>query len=410
MSRKTKKNGLHVPEPKTRPGDSPDFSEIELLKFAPVAKPEISEPSENLRQLPFHLVRTLTDDDVAEGDWIPGLSASVYRKALEYMTITRVFDEKLLRIQRQGKTSFFLTSRGEEALGVVPSLALRHGDMCFPTYRQVGWLIARDYPLLKLVNQIFNNREDPLAGKQLPVLYSAKEFGFYSLSGNVGTRFGHSVGWAMAKAYRGKPDIAIGFIGDGSTAEGAFHEALTFASVYTAPVILGVTNNQWAISTFSGIASSEHTTIAAKGIAYGIPGIRVDGNDVLAVFSVLDWAAERARAGFGATLIEFFTYRAGAHSSSDDPKRYRPAEEPTSWPLGDPIDRLKNYLIKAGEWSADQHEKMTKAIDSSVSESIKEAEAIGVLGKSKPPVASMFDGVFSEPDWRNVEQLKELGI
>ena len=410
MSDTPKKHGFYIPEPKNRPGDSPDFGDMEILKFAPVAKPDISETSENLRHLPFQLVRTLTDDDIEDGYWKPKLSAAVYRKALRYMSITRIFDEKLLRMQRQGKTSFFLTSLGEEALGVVPSMALREDDMCFPTYRQVGWLIARDYPLLKLVNQILNNRRDPLAGKQLPVLYSAREYGFYSLSGNVGTRFGHSVGWAMAKAYRGSRDVAIGFIGDGSTAEGAFHEALTFASVYNAPVVLAVTNNQWAISTFSGLASSEHTTIASKGIAYGIPGIRVDGNDVLAVFSVLDWAAQRARAGFGATLIEFFTYRVGAHSSSDDPKRYRPADEPTTWPLGDPIDRLKKYLIKAGEWSTDQHDQMIMKIDALVTEAIKEAEAIGILGKSKPPIASMFEGVFSEPDWRHIEQMKELGI
>jgi len=143
--------------------------------------------------------------------------------------------------------------------------------------------MARDYPLIDMVNQIFSNAEDPLQGKQLPILYSAKDYGFYSLSGNLGSRFGHAVGWAMAKAYRGSDDIAIGYIGEGSTAEGSFHEALTFASVYRAPVILAITNNQWAISFYSGVAGSEQTTFAAKAIAYGIPGLRVDGNDVLAV-------------------------------------------------------------------------------------------------------------------------------
>jgi len=248
-----------------------------------------------LRELPFQLIRTLDDYGAAKGDWRANVEGESLVKALQAMVATRLFDERMFLAQRQGKTSFFMKTTGEEALGVVPSLALRSDDMCFPTYRMVGWLIARDYPLVQLANQIFNNAADPLQGRQLPILYSSREYGFYSLSGNVGSRIGHAVGWGMAKAYRAEDAIAIGFIGEGTTAEGDFHEAMTFASVYRAPVILCITNNQWAISSFSGIAGGEETTFAAKALAYGIPGLRVDGNDTLAVWSAIEWAAARAR-------------------------------------------------------------------------------------------------------------------
>jgi 2-oxoisovalerate dehydrogenase E1 component alpha subunit len=409
-SDKGKHQGFFIPEPSARPGDTPDFSRLPISPVGSVARPQTNATPETLRDLPFKLIRTLNEDGIPEGEWQPEITIAVVRKIYEYMRLTRIFDTKMFRVQRQGKTSFFLASRGEEALGVVPSIALRTNDMCFPTYRQVGWLLARGYPLVKLINQIFNNSDDPLKGKQLPVLYSARDFGFYSLSGNVGTRFGHAVGWSMAKAYRNSDDIAIGFIGDGTTAEGSFHEALTFASVYKAPVILGITNNQWAISTFTGLATNKDTTFASKALSYGIPGLRVDGNDALAVYSVLDWAADRARHGHGATLIEFFTYRSGAHSTSDDPERYRPKEEALLWPLGDPIERLRQHLLTSKAWSEEKDDQLHTMLDKQVTESLKEAERIGVLGESKPDVREMFEGVFKEQDWRAEEQLKELGL
>jgi 2-oxoisovalerate dehydrogenase E1 component alpha subunit len=326
------------------------------------------------------------------------------------MLLTRVFDERLFRVHRQGKTSFYMKSTGEEAIGAAQSLALSQGDMCFPTYRVMSWLMARDYPLIDMVNQIFSNEKDPLKGRQLPILFSARDYGFYSLSGNVGSRFGHAVGWAMASAYKGDDKIALGYIGEGTTAEGDFHEALTFASVYRAPVILCVTNNQWAISSYSGIAGAEATTFAAKALAYGLPGLRVDGNDFLAVWSATKWAAERARNNLGATLIEFFTYRAAGHSTSDDPTKYRPADEAEHWPLGDPLERLKHHLISLGEWDDERHEALTDELSETVRAAVKEGEAVGTLGQSKPSVREMFEGVFAEPDWRVLEQRREVGI
>jgi 2-oxoisovalerate dehydrogenase E1 component alpha subunit len=212
----------------------------------------------------------------------------------------------------------------------------------------------------------------------------------------------------MASAYRGDDRLAAAWIGEGATAEGDFHSALTFASVYRAPVILNIVNNQWAISSFQGIAGGEQTTFAARGVGYGLPALRVDGNDFLAVYAATQWAAERARANLGATVIELFTYRAGQHSTSDDPSRYRPADEAVRWPLGDPIERLKQHLIGLGEWRLDDHAELEASCIEAVRAAAREAEAIGALGQSRPPVEQMFEDVYKDMDWRLRRQRDEL--
>lgn len=401
---------LHIPTPPARPGEAANFDSVSIPEAGSVRRPDSAEAEQSMRDLPYTLVRVLDDGARAVGPWNPHLTPDILRSGLRAMLLTRAFDERLFRAHRQGKTSFYMKSTGEEAIGVAQSLALAAGDMCFPTYRVMGWLHARNYPLTEMVNQIFSNEEDPLKGRQLPILYSARQYGFYSLSGNVGSRFGHAVGWAMASAYKQDDKIALAYIGEGTTAEGDFHEALTFASVYRAPCILCVTNNQWAISSFSGIAGADETTFAAKAIAYGLPGLRVDGNDFLAVWAATQWAAERARANHGATLIELFTYRVSGHSTSDDPTKYRPADEAEHWPLGDPVERLKKHLILLGEWDEGRHAALLEALDEEVRAAVKQAEAIGTLGKSKPSVREMFEGVFKEPDWRVLEQRRELGV
>ncbi len=400
---------LHVPVPRARPGDRPDFGHVVIPEAGSLRRPDVLSPEAGMRDLPYGLVRVLDEEGRAVGPWNPRLDPDLLRRGLRAMVLTRAFDSRMFQSHRQGKTSFFMTSTGEEALGAAPSLALGREDMCFPTYRIVSYLMARDYPLLDLVNQIYSNADDPLKGRQLPILYSARAYGFYSLSGNVGSRFGHAVGWAMASAYKGDDRIAISFIGEGTTAEGDFHEALTFAAVYRAPVILCITNNQWAISSFQGIAGGDETTFAARAIGYGLPGLRVDGNDFLAVFAATQWAAERARSNGGATLIEFLTYRAAGHSTSDDPTRYRPADEAAHWPLGDPVDRLKTHLIATGEWSEVLHEALVAETKETVRAAAKAGEAVGTLGLSKPDTREMFEDVYKEPDWRILEQRRELG-
>jgi 2-oxoisovalerate dehydrogenase E1 component alpha subunit len=326
------------------------------------------------------------------------------------MALTRAFDDRMFRGQRQGKTSFYMKCTGEEAIAVAQGMLLSREDMGFPTYRQQGLLIARGYPLTAMMNQIYSNAEDPIKGRQLPIMYSAKDYGFFTISGNLGTQVPQAVGWAMASAYKGDDKIAITWIGDGSTAESDFHSALTFAAVYRAPVILNVVNNQWAISSFSGIAGGERTTFAARGVGYGIPAFRVDGNDFLAVYAVTAWAAERARRAMGPTLIEIYTYRAEGHSTSDDPSKYRPSAEAAAWPLGDPIERLRQHLTLIGEWDDERHTAALKEAVEQVRAAGKESEAIGTLGQSRPSVKTMFEEVYATEDWRLVEQRREVGV
>ena len=311
------------------------------------------------------------------------------------MVMTRAYDDRMLTAQRQGKTSFYMRCTGEEAIAVGHALELDRDDMFFPTYRNQGWLIARRWPLVDMMCQVFSNEKDRLHGRQMPIMYSAREVGFFSISGNLGTQFIQAVGWAMAAAIKGDTRIASGVVGEGTTAEADFHHALTFATTYQAPVILNIVNNQWAISTFQGIAGGAHSTFAARAIGHGIPALRVDGNDYMAVIAATRWAAERARANLGPTVIEWVTYRAAAHSTSDDPSRYRPADEWKSWPLGDPIERLKNHLIVRGEWSDEKHTNLVADVGREVAAAAKEAESYGTLLDGRVASAkSIFEDVY----------------
>jgi 2-oxoisovalerate dehydrogenase E1 component alpha subunit len=284
---------------------------------------------------------------------------------------------------------------GEEAVSCAFSKALLPGDMNFPTYRQAGLLIAAGYPLTDMMCQIYSNERDPLKGRQMPVLYSSAKMGVFSISGNLATQYIQAVGWAMASAIKNDTRIAAGWIGDGATAESDFHAALVFASTYKAPVVLNIVNNQWAISTFQGIARGGSGTFAARGLGFGIPALRVDGNDYLAVYAVAKWAVERAHRNLGPTLIEYVTYRVGAHSTADDPTAYRPKTESDSWPLGDPVIRLKNHLIRMGAWSEERHKQAEAEILDTVVAAQKEAESHGTLHTGgQPSVRDMFEGVY----------------
>jgi 2-oxoisovalerate dehydrogenase E1 component alpha subunit len=391
---------LHIPEPKHRPGEPADFSELNLPKAGSVEHPPVSSAAFAMRDLAYALIRVLDDEGSAVGPWNLQLAADTLRRGLRAMLLTRAYDDRMYRAQRQGKTSFYMKCLGEEAVAVAQAFALERGDMLFPTYRQQGLLIARDWPIVDMMCQVYSNSADRVKGRQMPVMYSSREAGFFAISGNLGTQFSQAVGWAMASAYKGDHRIAAGWIGEGATAEGDFHYALTFASVYHAPVILNVVNNQWAISCYQGIAGGEEAPFAARAIGYGVPALRVDGNDFLATYAATRWAVERARSNLGPTLIELLTHRGAAHSTSDDPNRYRPADETEKWPLGDPIDRLKDHLIRLGEWSEAQHQAAQKEVEDQVRAANKEAEAKGTLSQGPfLPVASMFEDVYKEmPD------------
>lgn len=402
---------LRIPEAPARPGEPVDFSRLKLSDPGAVRRPAVDAAAESMRDLAYSLIRVLDDNGEAVGPWVPEIPVATLKAGLRAMMLTRAYDDRMYRAQRQGKTSFYIKCTGEEAIAVAQALALDRDDMCFPSYRQQGLLIARNYPLLKMMGQVYSNTLDPLKGRQMPIMYSSREYGFFTVSGNLGTQIIQAVGWAMGSALRGDTKIAASWIGDGTTAEGDFHYALTFASVYRAPVILNVVNNQWAISSFQGIAGGDEAPFAARAVGYGLPALRVDGNDFLAVYAATQWAAQRARSNLGATLIELFTYRAEGHSTSDDPTRYRPADEASKWPLGDPIQRLKQYLIKRGEWTEEQHEAQQNEVTQEVRTVQREAEASGVHGANNThSPKTMFEDVFKEMDWRLRRQRQEAGF
>ena len=388
---------LHVPKTPARPGDKPDFSYLKLAPAGKTPRPDTTAATSEIRYLSEGLVRVLDDSHQAVGPWHPHLDAKDLQVGLRHMLLTRVFDDRMQRIQRSGKISFYMRSLGEEAVSVAMAMALRPTDMLFPSYRNQGLYVARGRPILDLMCQLLSNTRDMCKGRQLPVMYHWRDGRIFSISGNLATQFPQAVGWAMAAAIKGEDDVAVSWLGDGSSAEADFHHALLFASVYQAPVILNVVNNQWAISTFQGFAGGEHQTFAARGPGFGIPGIRVDGNDFLAVHAVTQWAAERARTGRGPTLIEHVTYRAAAHSTSDDPSRYRPKDDYERFPLGDPVERLKGHLIRLGEWSEERHAALIAELEEHVAASWKEAVSYGTL--SDPPRLDprlMFEDVFRD--------------
>jgi 2-oxoisovalerate dehydrogenase E1 component alpha subunit len=402
---------FHVPEPLSRPGGKPDFSGVVIPEAGSVDRPPVEVDSTEIRDLAFSIIRVLDRDGQAVGPWAPDLSNEDLVRGLRHMMTLRAFDARMMMAQRQGKTSFYMQHTGEEAVACAFRVALSPGDMNFPTYRQAGLLIADGYPLVDMMCQIFSNERDPLKGRQLPIMYSSKAHGFFSISGNLTTQFVQAVGWAMGSAIKGDDKIAVGWVGDGATAESDFHAALVFASTYKAPVVLNVVNNQWAISTFQGIAAGGSGTFAARGLGFGIPALRVDGNDYLAVYSVAKWAIERARRNLGPTLVEYVTYRAGAHSTSDDPSAYRPKAESEGWPLGDPVARLKDHLIAIGAWSAERHAQAETEIMAEVVAAQKEAEQHGTLhAGGRPSVRDIFEDVYAEPPPHLRRQRQQIGI
>jgi len=251
--------------------------------------------------------------------------------------------------------------------------------MLFPAYRNQGAHVARGHSIVELMCQCLSNTRDPCKGRQMPIMYHWASGNIFSISGNLATQYPQAVGWAMASALKGEDRIAMAWIGEGSSAEADFHHGMTFAAVYRAQVILNIVNNQWAISTFQGFAGGEQRSFAARGPGYGIPGIRVDGNDFLALHAVTAWAAERARRGAGPSLIEPVTYRASAHSTSDDPARYRPKDDWQAWPLGDPVERLKQHLLGLGEWSEQRHQQLIGELEAHVADCWKQAQSAGTM-------------------------------
>ncbi|MDP6232823.1 MAG: thiamine pyrophosphate-dependent dehydrogenase E1 component subunit alpha [Candidatus Poseidoniaceae archaeon] len=395
--------------PPFRPGEEADFGEGFVEQPGDLNRPEVNCSAQDTATHAVGLIRVLDDEHVAHGEWNPNLDEETLLKGLEHMMRLRIFDDRMMKMQRTGLLSFYMRSFGEEAIAIAQTMALEEQDWLFPSYRQPGAQFVRGRDMVSMICHCIGNTEDNVRGRQMPVHYTWKEGRFISISSPVGTQFPQAVGVAMASAYRGLDEVCISWLGDGTSAQGDFHYAVNFASTFKPPVILNVVNNQWAISTHANLATGGRT-FAERGLAYDIPSFRVDGNDFLALYAVTKWARDRAGAGLGPTFIEVYTYRAGAHSSSDDPIAYRPQDEFKHWPGGDPIERLKGHLIGRGLWDEDKHTALTERIDAEVMAAYKEACTFGDLANGPyPPASTIFTEVYEEVPWHVQEQREELG-
>ena len=395
--------------PPFRPGEEADFGEGFVEQPGDLNRPEVNCSAQDTATHAVGLIRVLDDEHVAHGEWNPNLDEAIHLKGLEHMMRLRIFDDRMIKMQRTGLLSFYMRSFGEEAIAIAQTMALKEQDWLFPSYRQPGAQFVRGRDMVSMICHCIGNTEDNVRGRQMPVHYTWKEGRFISISSPVGTQFPQAVGVAMASAYRGLDEACITWLGDGTSAQGDFHYAVNFASTFKPPVILNVVNNQWAISTHANLATGGRT-FAERGLAYDIPSFRVDGNDFLALYAVTKWARDRAGAVLGPTFIEVYTYRAGAHSSSDDPIAYRPQDEFKQWPGGDPIERLKGHLIGLGLWDEDKHTALTERIDAEVMAAYKEACTFGDLANGPyPPASTIFTEVYEEVPWHVQEQREELG-
>ena len=352
----------------------------------------------------LEVIKVLDDEGrVIHPEREPAIAGDDLRKIFRAILLVRLLDERMLRLQRQGRLGFYLSSLGEEAAHIGATHALRPSDWLYSAYREVGSALYRGYPLRTFMCQLFGNAEDPIKGRQMPVHHSVRRLNFVSISSPVATQIPHAVGTAWAAKLQKKDDVAVAFFGEGGTSTPIFHTSLNFAGVFKVPAILICRNNGWAISTPRSVQTAA-PTFAQKGVAYGVPGVLVDGNDVLAMVHVTAQAAERARRGEGATLIEARTYRRGAHSSSDDPSAYRDPAEPKEWERHDCLERLRKYMLAKGEISAEVEAKMRHEILEEITDALQYAER----QDPKPPVHSLFEDVYADMPWHLREQSAEL--
>ncbi len=334
---------------------------------------------------------------------LPELDAAALRELHRGMLRARLLDERMLHLQRQGRIAFYAEARGQEAAVIGGVAALEARDWIVPAHREVGAVLFRGLPLRTLVAQLYGNANDISKGRQLPVHPAApRALNFVPPSSCVGTQLPHAAGLAWAAKMRGDPVVVLAYLGEGATSAEDFHAGVNFAAVYHVPAVFLCENNQWAISTPASRQTASET-FAIKALAYGMPGVRVDGNDVLAVYAAVREATARARDGGGPTLIEAVTYRQGAHSSSDDPSRYRPPEDETAWRDRDPLRRFEAYLAATGVLDAAAAGAQRAALEAEINAAIEAEEPV-----PPPARATLIDDVYARPPTALVEQLADL--
>jgi 2-oxoisovalerate dehydrogenase E1 component alpha subunit len=348
------------------------------------------------------VVSVLNDDGTLDPAADPELSRADVLELYRAMVRIRLLDERLVLLQRQGRIGFHIGSLGEEATILGSAYAMRKEDWVFPCYREFGAALWRGMPLQRYVDNMFGNSNDPAKGRQMPDHYTWRKGHFGSISSPIGTQITQAVGFAWASKMKKAGLAVLTYFGDGSTSSSDFHNALNFAGVFGVPVILLCRNNGWAISVPTERQTAS-ATFAEKGQAYGIPGVRVDGNDLFAVVKVTRDALAKAARGDGPTLIEALTYRLSGHSTSDDPKAYRPDAWLDPWRRLDPIPRLRRHIERAYGWTEPQDKELERELDAELKDAIAIAEKTPL-----PSLDSLFEDVYAEPPWHLVEQREAL--
>ncbi|MSR46436.1 MAG: pyruvate dehydrogenase (acetyl-transferring) E1 component subunit alpha [Planctomycetes bacterium] len=350
----------------------------------------------------LELISVMGDAGVPANTPAPSLAPEQLLEIYRVMVLTRLLDDRAMKLQRQGRIGFYVPALGQEASHIGTAAALTADDWVFPSYRDPGIALLRGVGVVELLHQCYGNSTDHTLGRQMPVHYSFKKIRLVSISSPIGTQIAQAAGAAMAMKIRKEPHVAITYFGDGSTSSNDFHAGLNFAGVFAAPCIFVCENNGWAISVpLEGQTAS--ATMAAKAEAYGMPGVRVDGNDVLAVYAATHEAVERARVGHGPTLIETITFRMGGHSSSDDASRYRDPKVCEIWAKRDPIDRFKAWLEGKKLLKVAQEQAIRDRCEQELKEAIDAAEKVG-----PPAVSTMFDDVYATRTTQQDEQWAEL--
>ncbi len=354
------------------------------------------------------LLEVLREDGTTDPATDPRLPLELVLRAYREIKRLRVLDARMILLQRQGRVGFYGACTGQEATPIASGLALEQGDWVFPALRESSIMLVRGFPLKLYIAQIFGNSVDVLKGRNMPSHMAGRAVNQVSWSSCIGPQIPQAVGAAWAAKMQKTKDVVLGFMGDGATSQPDFHSAMTFAGVFQVPCVMICQNNHWAISV-PAARQSASATFAVKGRAYGVPSIRVDGNDVLAVYSAVKTAVDRARAGGGPTFLECVTYRIGAHSTSDDASRYRSQDEVDRWMQKDPLLRLRRHLetlLGPGStpaWDDEREDALEKVLNDEIGAAIAEVEA------APPPArASLFDDVYRDMPWHIAEQRDEL--
>ncbi len=331
----------------------------------------------------------------------PELSRDDLRRLYEMMVLVRALDQRGWTLQRSGRVEFWIPHSGLEGTHIAATMAFAIDDWIFMGYRHPGTMLIRGAPLVQLFAQFFGRRDEPFKGRRLPTVMGDRQVNVVPQTTQVGSLIPHACGVAWAAKIRGDETRVLAIFGDGATSRGEFHSAMNFAGVHKPPVVFLCENNGWAISTPNEMQTGS-ATFAEKGDAYGVCNLRVDGNDALAVYSVVSEARELAPRE-GATLIEAVTYRMGFHTSSDNPDLYRTEEDVAAWEPWDPLKRMRGYLEYRGFWSDEEETALWARCKDELQAAIDEAEAMEL-----PDPSSMFDDTFAELTWMLEEQKAAL--